>query len=176
MDAVWILATEEVGHFGLNFNLLETNIINLAIVIAILVYFGKGVLGKTLGDRQAAIATEIKEAEDRKQAAATRLADEQQKLAKAQEEAKRIVTDAEVRAKQAKEQILAQAKVEIERLKATAGQDTLAQEERVSLEVRQRIAELALKQVESELQQRVATNQSAQQQLIDRSLALLGGN
>ncbi len=176
MDAVWILATEEAGHFGLNFNLLETNIINLAIVIGILVYFGKGVLGKTLGDRQAAIATEIKEAEDRKQAAAARLADEQQKLAKAQEEAKRIVSDAEVRAKQAKEQILAQAQVEIERLKATAGQDTLAQEERVSLEIRQRIAELALKQVETELQQRVASSQSAQQQLIDRSLALLGGN
>lgn len=176
MDAVWILATEEVGHFGLNFNLLETNIINLAIVIGILIYFGKGVLGKTLGDRQAAIATEIKEAEERKQTAAARLADEQQKLAQAKEEAKRIVSDAEIRAKQAKEQILAQAKVEIERLKATAGQDTLAQEERVSLEVRQRIAELALKQVEIELEQRVASNQSAQQQLIDRSLALLGGN
>ncbi|MDS3862303.1 F0F1 ATP synthase subunit B [Thermosynechococcaceae cyanobacterium BACA0444] len=176
MDAVWILATEEAGHFGLNFNLFETNIINLAIVIGILVYFGKGVLGKILGDRQAAIATEVKEAEERKQTAAARLADEQQKLAQAQEEAKRIISEAEVRAKQAREQILAQAQVEIERLKATAGQDTLAQEERVSLEVRQRIAELALEQVEAELAHRIAPNQSAQQQLIDRSLALLGGN
>ncbi|AFY61407.1 F0F1 ATP synthase subunit B [Synechococcus sp. PCC 6312] len=176
MDAVWILAMEEAGQFGLNLNLFETNIINLAIVIGILVYFGRGVLGKILGDRQTAIATEVKEAEERKQTAAARLADEQQKLAQAQEEAKRIIREAEIRAKQAKEQILAQAKVEIERLKATAGQDTLAQEERVSLEVRQRIAELALEQVEAELAQRIAPNQSAQQQLIDRSLALLGGN
>lgn len=31
------------GGFGLNTNLLETNLINLAVVIGVLVYFGKGV-------------------------------------------------------------------------------------------------------------------------------------
>ncbi len=29
--------------FGLNINLVETNIINLAVVIGVLIYFGKGV-------------------------------------------------------------------------------------------------------------------------------------
>lgn len=36
---VWTLA----GGFGINTNLLETNLINLAVVIGVLVYFGKGV-------------------------------------------------------------------------------------------------------------------------------------
>lgn len=35
----WLLATS----FGLNTNLLETNLINLGVVIGVLVYFGKGV-------------------------------------------------------------------------------------------------------------------------------------
>ena len=36
---LWILA----NNFGLNTNLLETNLINLAVVLGLLVYFGKGV-------------------------------------------------------------------------------------------------------------------------------------
>lgn len=31
------------GGFGFNTNLLDTNLINLAVVIGVLVYFGKGV-------------------------------------------------------------------------------------------------------------------------------------
>jgi len=31
------------GGFGFNTNLLETNIINLTVVIGVLIYFGKGV-------------------------------------------------------------------------------------------------------------------------------------
>lgn len=31
------------ASFGLNTNLLETNLINLAVVIGVLIYFGKGV-------------------------------------------------------------------------------------------------------------------------------------
>jgi F-type H+-transporting ATPase subunit b len=32
-----------VGNFGLNTNLLETNLIHLGVVLSLLVYFGKGV-------------------------------------------------------------------------------------------------------------------------------------
>lgn len=35
----WTLA----NSFGLNTNLLETNLINLGVVLSLLVYFGKGV-------------------------------------------------------------------------------------------------------------------------------------
>jgi F-type H+-transporting ATPase subunit b len=31
------------GGFGVNTNLLETNLINLTVVIGVLIYFGKGV-------------------------------------------------------------------------------------------------------------------------------------
>lgn len=170
-----VLATEEMGHFGLNLDIFETNLINLAIVIGVLVYFGRGFLGKTLGDRQTAIATEIKDAEERKQQAAICLADEQQKLAQAQQEAQRIRQDAEVRARQAKDELLAQAKREIERLKQTASQDTTASQERAIAEIRDRIASLALAKAEEDLNAQLSTNNDMQRQLVDRSIALLGG-
>ena len=40
----WPLA----GGFGFNTNLLETNLINLAVVIGVLVYFGKGVCANSI--------------------------------------------------------------------------------------------------------------------------------
>ncbi|NJK69970.1 MAG: F0F1 ATP synthase subunit B, partial [Microcoleus sp. SU_5_3] len=42
MGTVLLLATEasREGGFGLNFDILETNLINLSIVIGLLFYFG----------------------------------------------------------------------------------------------------------------------------------------
>lgn len=37
-----LFATESAAGFGINSNILETNLINLLIVVGILVYFGKG--------------------------------------------------------------------------------------------------------------------------------------
>lgn len=165
-------AAEETG-FGLNFDILETNVINLAIIIGVLVYFGRAVLGKTLGDRRSQIEEVIREAEQRKQSAAAALAEQQQKLAQAQAEAARIRAAAEESAKAARASILAQAEEDIERMKANAAQDLVSQQERIIRELRQRIAALAIERVESQLQGGVGDN--AQQQLIDRSIAMLGG-
>lgn len=163
----------EGGSFGLNFDILETNIINLAIVIGLLVYFGRNFLGKILGDRRSAIEAAIQEAEQRKQTAASALAEQQQKLAQAQEEAAKIRAAAEESAKAASEAILAKAEQDIQRLRETAVQEMNTEQERVITELRQRIAALALQRVEAELPSRL--NDGVQQQLIDQSLATIGG-
>jgi F-type H+-transporting ATPase subunit b len=166
----------EAEGFGLNLNVFETNVINLAIVVALVVYFGRGFLGGILSKRRDAIASEIKEAEERQKKAAQQLAQEKEKLAQAQAEAKRILAAAVESASAAKAQILAQGKQEIERMKASASQDTTTSEERAMAELRQRVAELALKQVEGDLGSRLGNDSNAQSRLIDRSIALLGGN
>lgn len=166
----------EAEGFGLNLDILETNVINLAIVVGLVIYFGRGFLGGILEKRKDAISSEIKEAEERQQTASAQLAEEKKKLAEAQEEAKRILAKAEENAKAAKEQILAQGKQEIERMRASASQDTTTSQERAMAELRQRVAELALKQVESELTARLDNNADEQSKLVDRSIALLGGN
>lgn len=170
-----LLLTAEAAESGihLNFDILETNVINLGIVIGVLVYFGRGVLGKALSERQAQIAEAIQEAETRKKTAAAALADEQQKLAQAQAEASRILAEAKERSKSVRESILAEAQADAERLKAAEVQDLTRQQERVMVELRQRIAALALEQVEAQLKSGIA--ESTQQQLIDRSIASIGG-
>ena len=47
---------------SLNTNILDTNLINLAVVIGILVYFGKQILQQTLDSRKEKIVTKIEDA------------------------------------------------------------------------------------------------------------------
>ena len=172
MTIGWFLVAEE-GGLGLNVDILETNLINLAIIIGVLVYFGSKFLGKTLSTRQTAIEEAIAEAEQRKQKAAMALAEQQQKLAQAKEEAQKILADAEQTAVRAKDAILAQSKVDVERMKANAAQDLSSQEAKVMRELQQRIAALALERTEEELPHRL--NDDVQRRLVDASIAMLGG-
>ncbi|HEY9909288.1 MAG TPA: F0F1 ATP synthase subunit B [Thermosynechococcaceae cyanobacterium] len=173
-----ILGTEAAeaaeGGFGFNFDVLGSNLFNLAIVYVILFYFGRGFLSKALGGRRAAIETAIQEAEARQKTASAALTEQQQKLAQAQTEATQIRASAEEGAKSAKADILAKAEQDVQRLKEAAAQDLNTEQERVINELRQRVVALALQKVEAELPNRV--NDSTQQQLIDRSIALLGGS
>jgi F-type H+-transporting ATPase subunit b len=178
IESLLILATEahevaEGGGFGLNLNILETNLINLAILVGVLIYYAPKTLGKTLSERRSQIAEEIAEAEERQQQAAVALAEEQQKLAQAQAEAERIRQAAEARAQAVKAEIAAKAQQDIERLRATAAQDLSAEAEKATVELRRRAAALALQRVEAQLKSQL--DEPAQQKLIDRSLAQLGG-
>jgi len=168
----WFLATEE-GGLGLNFDILETNLINLIIIIGVLIYFGGKFLGKTLSTRRDAIAAAITEAEQRKQEAVKALAEQQQKLAQAQAEAKQILVEAETMAQRSRQDIIAQAQADVERLRATAAQDLSSQETRVMRELQQRVAALAIARTESELPQRL--NDEVQRRLVDASITMLSG-
>ena len=169
-----LLATEaHSSGFGLNFNIFETNLINLTLLVGILVYFGRDFLGNVLRSRRSRIEEAITEAEAKQRKAAEALADQQQKLAQAQAEAERIRKAAQENAQAAKEVIAAQNSQDIQRLKETAAQDLNSEQEQAIAELKQRIAALALQQVETQLKE--SLNESDQQALIDRSIAQLGG-
>lgn len=166
----------EAKGYGLNLDILEANVINLVIAIGLLIYLGRGFLGGALAKRRKAIEIALAEAETNQKQAAVALAAEQEKLAQAQAEAKQILANAQVSASQAKEQILAEARQEIQRIQESASQDTTASQERAIAELRQRVTAMALEKVEADLRDQLRDNQSAQKKLIDRSIALLGGN
>lgn len=163
----------EEGGFGLNFDILETNLINLVIIIGVLLYFGSRVVGKTLSDRREKIETEILAAEKRAADAAAGLKQQQQNLASAQAEAERIRQSAEQNAQKARENILAGATADIQRLKEAASQDLNSERERAIAQLRSSVVAMALQKVESQLQSGV--DEATQQRLIDSSIALLGG-
>lgn len=162
----------EEGGFGLNFDILETNLINLVIIIGVLLYFGSKVVGKTLSDRRERIETEIVAAEKRASDAATALQKQQQNLASAQVEAEKIRANAEQSAQRARENILTGATADIQRLKEAASQDLNSERERAIASLRSSVVAMALQKVESQLQ--TGVDESTQQRLIDRSIALLG--
>ncbi|MGD1701742.1 F0F1 ATP synthase subunit B [Dapis sp. BLCC M229] len=172
---VLLLATEASAEegFGLNLDLLDTNLINLGILIAVLLYFAPGFIGKILKERRATIEQAIKEAEQRQQEAAAALAEQQQNLTQAQAEAEKILATAETRAQEVKERIALQAEQDVERMKATANQEMDSERDRAIAQLRSIVASKALAQVETRLKETLDEN--AQQQLIDRSMGLLGG-
>lgn len=168
------VAAGSEGGIGLNFDILETNLINLVIIIGVLFVFGRKIVGKTLSDRAERVETAIKSAEKRATDAAIALSEQQQKLAQAQAEAERIRKAAEDNAKVARENILAVAAQDIERLRETANQDLNSERERAIAQLRASVVAMALQKVESQLQSGV--DDAAQQKLIERSIALMGGS
>lgn len=171
-----ILLTAEAAHeggFGINFNILETNIINLAIVIGVLVYFGRDILGKALSDRSSQIEQSIVEAEGRVKEAAAELAKQQQSLAQAKAEAEKIKAKALETANAARDAILQQSEQDVARMKANAASDLETLQDRVLGELRQRVANLAVQRAEEHLRNQM--NDDSQRQLIDRSISMIGG-
>ncbi len=177
MGILLLLAEEASGleerGFGINFDLLETNLINLAIIIGVLIVFGRRFLGDTLSSRKTEIETAIREAEERKKKAASELAGQQQKLAQAKAEAKKLVEDAHARAETVRASIAEQTERDIERLRADAQRDLSSQQDRIASELRRYVADKALVAAEGLCKSEL--NDDSQQRLIDRSIAMLGG-
>lgn len=120
METFFYLATEKAsGGFGLNLNILGSNLINLVLIITFLVIYGGKFLGNILTERRTKIEAEIKEAEALELKAASALAQGQQNLTQAQTKAKQIKADAGVNAERVKKEILAQGEKEIERMKVS---------------------------------------------------------
>lgn len=177
MKLLFLLATEaagaEAGGFGFNPDIIEANVINLLVVIGLVFYAGRNFLSNLLTERRTAIETEINEAEQKRDAAAKALAEQQEKLAQAKAEADQIVVSAQKRASVLRDEILAKAVADVQRMRETAAADVTAEQDRVIAELRQRAVVLALSKAESELPKRL--DDAAQQRLIERSLATLGG-
>jgi len=81
-NQIFTLVAEHEG-IGLNLDILETGLINILVVIAILVYTGKDFLGSVLEERKASIVKGVQDAEDRLNEANRRLSEAQKQLSQA---------------------------------------------------------------------------------------------
>ncbi len=171
-----LLASEAGEHsgFGLNSDILETNLINLVIVIGLLIYAGRGFLGKILSARLESIQSAIADAEKRQKDASDKLALQQGKLAQAKTEADNLRKQAEADAKHAADVILATVDADIARLREAANQEISTEQERVIVQLRQQVAEKALANVQSYFDR--GLSEDTQIELIDRSIALLSSD
>lgn len=105
--------------FGINTNLLETNILNLTVVIGVLVVVGKDVLTSSLDERKTKIVESLNDVERRFQEAQAKLESAKANLATSQEKAVEIQTQSKVTAEEARKQSAARAEAEMARLQGT---------------------------------------------------------
>ena len=161
------------GGFGIDFDILGSNLLNILVVLGLLIYLGKGVIGNILGERKSVILSAIKDAEGQQKDALLKLTAQKEKLARAQQEAESILEQAETTAKQMEAEILSQAENDVVKMKAAAEREIAAEQDRALTQLRRQAVRKALEKVEEELPKRL--DDDLQSRLIDNSIQLLGG-
>nr|YP_009589191.1 ATP synthase CFO B chain subunit I [Corallina ferreyrae]QBL75707.1 ATP synthase CFO B chain subunit I [Corallina ferreyrae] len=163
---------EENTGFGLNTDFLEANVINIVLLFSGLVYVLKQFLGSTLSTRQQKVLTAIQESEERLQKANTRLVESEKQFKQTEMVIKQIEQEAIITAEKVRNSILAQGKLDIQRL-TEAGKVSIAIAERqVREQIQQQITHLAIRQVALDLEKQM--NLSIQSKIIDENIMKLG--
>lgn len=172
-DFLFIAELSSEKGFGLNPNFLESNVINIAILLSGVVYLGRNFLTSALESRQQKVAEAIQESEERLQQANKRLVEAEKQLAEAKLVIEQIKKDAEVTARKVKETILAQGKLDIERLTNNGKSSIEKAEIQIRKQIQQHITNLAIQRVSGQMKSYLTSN--LQSKLIDSNISQLGG-
>ena len=160
------------GGFGLNLNIFETNIINLAVVVFGLYKFLPGFLGKILERRRTSILSDLNEAEERLAQAKDSLTQAKDELASVKQKADKIRNDCKLRAEAIRLESEKRTVEEMARIKQGAASDLNAEAARVTAQLRKEAAELAIERALSMLPQKLDTN--TQDDFLKQSIKNIG--
>jgi len=164
-----LLGTE--GTFGLNLNPLDTNLVNLTIVIGVMFWFLKGFLGEMLERRRQVILSSLSDAEANLKNATIALEKAQTDLAEAQQRAERIRADGKLRAEAIRKESERRTIDAMASLKEDALADLNAEMARISEQLRLQTAVQAIEKAMATLPSKL--DSKAHAQLIDQSIANL---
>ncbi len=163
------LATE---GFGLNLNLFETNILNLAVVIFGLYKFLPNFLGGMLERRRSAILQDLKDAETRLSEASKSLKQAKLDLASAEQKAEKIRSDCKERAEAIRLESEKRTVEEMARIKQGAASDLNVEAARVTAQLRKEAAKLAIEKALSNLSGKL--DDTAQDKFLRQSIKNIG--
>ena len=137
--------------FGFNTNILETNIINLAVVIAVVFTFVGDALRSLLETRKQTVLNNLREADQRATEAQEKLSEAQSQLEIAKTKAKEIREQGIVTAEQEKLQTIRQAEKDVLRLEELKNETIKLQQQKALSQVSQQVVTLALTKVREKL-------------------------
>jgi len=160
--------------FGLNFNLFETNILNLAVVIFGLYKFLPSFLGGILEKRRASILADLKDAEDRLLEATNALSDAKKELLSAEQKADQIRSDCKARSEAIRLESEKRTVEEMARIKQGAASDLNAEAARVSAQLRREVAQMAIEKALAALPRKL--NKKAQDDFLRKSIQNMVNN
>jgi F-type H+-transporting ATPase subunit b len=161
-----------LGSFGLNFDIIETNILNLGVVIGVVIYLGGDVLTSLLNDRKQKILGTLKSADERFLEAQQKLEEAKQKVQTAQTKAIEIREQGNKTAIQAAKTLFERTEDEIRRLEEGKHATLRFEEEKAMSQVRQQVVSLSIERAFNQL--RTKMDASIQRRLIDTNISLLG--
>ena len=165
MNYYLILASE---GFGLNLNVFETNIINLAVVIFGLYKFLPNFLGGMLERRRSAILSDLQDAEERIEEASDALSQAKKELESAEQKAIQIRNDCKTRAEAIRLESEKRTVEEMARIKQGAASDLNAEASRVTAQLRREAARLAIEKALESLPGKL--DESAQAKFLSQSI------
>lgn len=141
--------------FGFNTNILETNIINLSVVIALVISFVGDALRSLLENRKQTILKNLLEADQRANEAQEKLNKAQIQLEFAQKKASEIREQGILTAEQEKKQSIRQFEQDSIRLEELKQETLRFQQQKAISQISQKVVILALNQVREKLNNRL---------------------
>lgn len=144
--------------FGFNFNILETNLINLSVVITIVVSFGGNALRSLLDNRKQIILNNLEEADNKAKEAQEKLAKAKTRLEAAKSKALEIKQQGNNTADQEKKQCISQTEHDTLRLEQVKQETIKFQQQKVIKQVSQQVVSRALNNVRQKLSTRLNTD------------------
>ena len=173
-DQIFTLLAEHEG-ISLNTDILETGLINIFALIAILVYTGKDFLGSVLEERKAMIVNSVQDAEDRLSEAQKRLEEAEKQL----NQANLVISEIRNETTTTKKALLTsdafQARKDLKIRFERAVAAFRSKERQVFLEIKQQIIFLVLKRTVIRAQETFGPKERAGK-LIDETINKLQGD
>lgn len=157
MTILTLFSASPLGNegFGFNGNILETNIINLSVVIGVVVSFGGDALRSLLETRKETILKNFEEAKQRSDEARERLKVAAEEVGNAKVKAQEIGNQTVSLLEKERQMYSQQLEAETKRLE-TLKQETLSfQEQRAKFQISNQIIALAVEQVEQKIKTRL---------------------
>jgi len=167
-----LIAKNETIH--LNFDVLESGVVNIVILVGVLIYLGRDFLGSSLEQRQQEIIQAVQDAEDKLNEANIRLIEAEKQLAQAQV----IISEIRKETINTKKSLLQSDSCDINQelsIRFNRALVTLrSREQQVFTDIKQQIIRLALQKVLLKVQSKLGSVKKSQ--LIDSNIAQLGGS
>ncbi len=156
MSLLSVFAHIPLGEgLGFNTNILETNIINVSVVIGVVVSFGGDALRSLLENRKQTILNNLREADQRANEAQEKLSQARTQLEFAEKKAIDIRQQGKITAEQEKKQSIRQTQEDITRLEEVKQETLQLQQQKAINQVSQQVVSLALSQAREKLTKRL---------------------
>nr|YP_009142485.1 ATP synthase CF0 subunit I [Chikusichloa aquatica]YP_009560528.1 ATP synthase CF0 subunit I [Chikusichloa mutica]AKH49630.1 ATP synthase CF0 subunit I [Chikusichloa aquatica]AOR41004.1 ATP synthase CF0 subunit I [Chikusichloa mutica] len=141
---VFLAHWPSAGSFGLNTDILATNLINLTVVVGVLIFFGKGVLKDLLDNRKQRILSTIRNSEELRRGTVEQLEKARIRLQKVELEADEYRINGYSEIEREKANLINATSISLEQLEKSKNETLYFEKQRAMNQVRQRVFQQAV--------------------------------